>query len=211
MRALCDCLPKCEWSFLLSVSSATLVDQVMPSNFHLHSTRALHQHVHLALAHVSWLQSADRWQAADRCKACLLVLEVALKTRRSRCWFPICLVTPLLLQEVRCGLVSLQDGSKEAVLKKARIIGCTTTGLAGQKALIMGAVSPGIVVVEEAAELLESHVLTSLTPETQHLIMIGDHKQLRPKVPFVFIWLGALVMDGFCANRFSPAQCGFLA
>eukprot|EP00983_Pelagomonas_calceolata_P042443 1138506-Pelagomonas_calceolata.AAC.3 len=86
--------------------------------------------------------------------------------------------------EVQRGLASLQDGSKEAMLKEARIIGCTTTGLAGQKALIMGAVSPGIVVVEEAAELLESHVLTSLSPDTQHLIMIGDHKQLRPKVEY---------------------------
>jgi hypothetical protein len=40
----------------------------------------------------------------------------------------------------------------------------------------------GVVLVEEAGELLEAHVLTSLTSATQHLIMIGDHKQLRPKV-----------------------------
>jgi superfamily I DNA and/or RNA helicase len=36
--------------------------------------------------------------------------------------------------------------------------------------------------VEEAAEILEAHVLTTLGADTQHLIMIGDHKQLRPKV-----------------------------
>lgn len=36
--------------------------------------------------------------------------------------------------------------------------------------------------IEEAAEILEAHVLTSLSPSTQHLIQIGDHKQLRPKV-----------------------------
>lgn len=36
--------------------------------------------------------------------------------------------------------------------------------------------------VEEAAELLEAHILVCLTPEhTQHLILIGDHDQLRPK------------------------------
>jgi superfamily I DNA and/or RNA helicase len=40
----------------------------------------------------------------------------------------------------------------------------------------------GIVLVEEAGELLEAHVLTSLSPSTKHLILIGDHKQLRPKV-----------------------------
>lgn len=36
-------------------------------------------------------------------------------------------------------------------------------------------------VVEEAAEVLESHVVTALCAETQHLILIGDHVQLRPK------------------------------
>lgn len=35
--------------------------------------------------------------------------------------------------------------------------------------------------VEEAAEIQESHVLTSLGAHTKHLIMVGDHKQLRPK------------------------------
>ena len=34
--------------------------------------------------------------------------------------------------------------------------------------------------MEEAAEVLESHILTSLTPGCQHLILIGDHQQLRP-------------------------------
>lgn len=38
-----------------------------------------------------------------------------------------------------------------------------------------------IVFVEEAAELLEAHVLASLSEHTQHLILIGDHEQLRPK------------------------------
>lgn len=41
---------------------------------------------------------------------------------------------------------------------------------------------PSIVMVEEAAEILEAHVLSALSPRTRHLILIGDHKQLRPKV-----------------------------
>lgn len=36
-------------------------------------------------------------------------------------------------------------------------------------------------IVEEAAEILESHVVCSLTKDSQHVILIGDHKQLRPK------------------------------
>lgn len=35
-------------------------------------------------------------------------------------------------------------------------------------------------VFEEAAEIAESHVLACLTPYTQHVILIGDHKQLKP-------------------------------
>lgn len=39
-----------------------------------------------------------------------------------------------------------------------------------------------MVVVEEAAEVLEAHVLSCLSPSIEHLILIGDHLQLRPKV-----------------------------
>lgn len=36
------------------------------------------------------------------------------------------------------------------------------------------------IVVEEAAEVLEAHIVTALSAETDHLILIGDHLQLRP-------------------------------
>lgn len=39
---------------------------------------------------------------------------------------------------------------------------------------------PQIVIVEEAAEILEAHLIISLTTKCEHLILIGDHKQLRP-------------------------------
>lgn len=35
--------------------------------------------------------------------------------------------------------------------------------------------------MEEAAEILEAHVVCSLTKDCQHVILIGDHKQLQPK------------------------------
>jgi SpoVK/Ycf46/Vps4 family AAA+-type ATPase len=67
------------------------------------------------------------------------------------------------------------------VLSQKRIIGCTTTAAAMNTDEIRKAL-PGIVLVEEAGEILESHILTALTPTTKQLILIGDHKQLRPKV-----------------------------
>ena len=79
-------------------------------------------------------------------------------------------------------LRSLRNSSAEAVIGASRIVGCTTTGAALYKELLVGPGAPSVVLVEEAAEILEAHVLTSLSPNTQHLIMIGDHKQLRPKV-----------------------------
>ncbi|GFH23953.1 uncharacterized protein HaLaN_21657, partial [Haematococcus lacustris] len=78
-------------------------------------------------------------------------------------------------------LKELRNSGWEVVLKKARVIGCTVTGAASHKALL-DALQPGVLLVEEAGELLEAHVLTSLSTKTKHLVLIGDHKQLRPKV-----------------------------
>ena len=68
-----------------------------------------------------------------------------------------------------------------AVIKKKRIIGCTTTGAAKYSKELLNA-KPGIIIVEEAGEILESHVLTALSENTKHIVLIGDHLQLRPKV-----------------------------
>mmetsp|Transcript_4606 Transcript_4606/g.10903 ORF Transcript_4606/g.10903 Transcript_4606/m.10903 type:complete len:1123 (-) Transcript_4606:447-3815(-) len=79
------------------------------------------------------------------------------------------------------------------ILKDASIIGATTSGAAKYQD-ILSSIAPGVIMVEEAGEVLESHVLTALSSssstnildrtseDTKHLILIGDHKQLRPKV-----------------------------
>ncbi|VDC00512.1 unnamed protein product [Peniophora sp. CBMAI 1063] len=67
------------------------------------------------------------------------------------------------------------------VLKSKRIIACTTTA-AAKYADMLHEVTPDVLLVEEAGEILESHVLALLGSETQHMILIGDHQQLRPKV-----------------------------
>ena len=67
------------------------------------------------------------------------------------------------------------------IIRSKRIVGCTTTGAAIYVTELQAA-SPDVVLVEEAGEILESHVLTALSGHTKQLILIGDHKQLRPKV-----------------------------
>ena len=45
-------------------------------------------------------------------------------------------------------------------------------------------IKPSVMIVEEAAEILEAQLVAVIPPSVQHLIMIGDHKQLRPVVHF---------------------------
>ena len=61
------------------------------------------------------------------------------------------------------------------MLRNAEIVAMTTTGRAKYSHLLQNIRFP-IVIVEEAAEVFEGHILSSLHEDTQHLILIGDHK-----------------------------------
>lgn len=65
------------------------------------------------------------------------------------------------------------------ILKSCYMVGMTTTGAASNMNLLRE-IQPRIVVVEEAAQVHEQHIIGCLTKELQHLILIGDHQQLRP-------------------------------
>ena len=65
------------------------------------------------------------------------------------------------------------------ILRSSDVIGMTTTG-AAKNIHILQRLQSRIVIVEEAAEVLEAHIVTTLSRECQHLILIGDHQQLRP-------------------------------
>ncbi|GBL83940.1 NFX1-type zinc finger-containing protein 1 [Araneus ventricosus] len=87
-----------------------------------------------------------------------------------------------LHQEIREKYNKLQEMRTQEdlyVCKKALVVGMTTTGAAKYRHIVQH-LNPRILIVEEAAEILESHIVTSLTRGTQHLILIGDHQQLRP-------------------------------
>ncbi len=66
-----------------------------------------------------------------------------------------------------------------SIFKNAYIIAMTTTG-SSRYHKILKDIGPRIVVVEEAAEVFEAHVVSSLSEKCEHLILIGDHVQLRP-------------------------------
>ncbi|GIM16879.1 hypothetical protein Vretimale_19458 [Volvox reticuliferus] len=72
------------------------------------------------------------------------------------------------------------DQSALKVLRSARVVGITTSGVARHQSLV-AAIKPRVLLVEEAAEVFEAHVLVCLSRSVEHLILIGDHEQLRPK------------------------------
>jgi hypothetical protein len=72
-------------------------------------------------------------------------------------------------------LMGAQNTSLPAVLHSKRIVGCTTTAAAKYGDEIR-TFNPDVLLVEEAGEILESHILTALGPETSQMILIGDHK-----------------------------------
>ena len=82
------------------------------------------------------------------------------------------------LNETEAELKSVQETS---ILKSKKLIGMTITG-ASINARMVQSLRPRIVIVEEAGEVLEPDLLAALTPGLQHLILIGDHRQLRPSV-----------------------------
>ncbi|OCL14621.1 P-loop containing nucleoside triphosphate hydrolase protein [Glonium stellatum] len=65
------------------------------------------------------------------------------------------------------------------LLKRQKVIGMTTTGLSKYRALV-ASLNPKVILVEEAAETLEAPIAAACVPSLEHLILVGDHKQLRP-------------------------------
>ncbi|KAJ6515608.1 P-loop containing nucleoside triphosphate hydrolase protein [Mycena sanguinolenta] len=88
--------------------------------------------------------------------------------------------------------------AQASILRSKRIVGCTTTAAAKYTRDIQAA-SPQVLIVEEAGEILESHVITALGTDTQQMILIGDHKQLRPKVNNYLLTVEK--GDGYALNR----------
>ena len=81
----------------------------------------------------------------------------------------------------KCAQIKELNGKRdEYYLRESDVIAMTTT-CAARYRLVLARIRPQIIIIEEAAEVLEAHVITSLTEDAEHLILIGDHKQLKPK------------------------------
>ena len=72
----------------------------------------------------------------------------------------------------------LRAQAEEALCRNVDVIGLTTSGAARRRKLL-GILRPKIVIVEEAAQVLEAHIVASIPASCEHLIMIGN-----PHCPF---------------------------
>ncbi|KAI9445912.1 hypothetical protein H4582DRAFT_1804013 [Lactarius indigo] len=73
----------------------------------------------------------------------------------------------------------IQDEARRRLLSRVDLIACTTTGT---YSLTTKFVRPRVLMVEEAGQVLEAHIMASLVPSVEHLICIGDPNQLRPNL-----------------------------
>ncbi|KAI9274618.1 RNA helicase [Phascolomyces articulosus] len=83
-------------------------------------------------------------------------------------------------EEISAEIRRLNTRSDARLCRENRVIGMTSTAAAKYHDLLEE-IKPRIMVVEEAAEMMESHIVSALTRSLQHLVLIGDHQQLRPQ------------------------------
>ncbi|EGO55979.1 hypothetical protein NEUTE1DRAFT_68071 [Neurospora tetrasperma FGSC 2508] len=72
------------------------------------------------------------------------------------------------------------DVNRRAV-RQADVVGVTTTGLA-RNIDMLRRIGSKVIMCEEAAEVMEPHLISAMMPGVEHLIQIGDHRQLRPQI-----------------------------
>ncbi|XP_078688760.1 NFX1-type zinc finger-containing protein 1-like [Branchiostoma floridae x Branchiostoma belcheri] len=82
-------------------------------------------------------------------------------------------------EDVARRLEEYRNEQDRRIMEEACVIGMTTTGAARYRSILQD-IKPAIVIIEEAAEVLEAHIVTTLSQHCQHVILIGDHQQLRP-------------------------------
>jgi len=86
------------------------------------------------------------------------------------------------IEEQRTYLEQVKHQSQYEACRDKPIIGMTSTYAAMNQRLFKQ-LKPKIIICEEAGELLEAQTIPCLSSEhLEHLILIGDHQQLRPKV-----------------------------
>ena len=125
------------------------------------------------------LQSTDDvWTLSERCRLIALqsVLQNSCDHNQERCEQLYSAFSKLCEQKFE-----LEERYSAAVALQCKVVAMTITGASLHRRMIES-LAPSVVIVEEAAEVLEPQLIAILGPWVKHLVMIGDHKQLPPPV-----------------------------
>ncbi|KAJ5670148.1 uncharacterized protein N7477_005511 [Penicillium maclennaniae] len=106
---------------------------------------------------ISWFKKWQKSETASLCEA----LDRAAKLRET--------------------INAVHEEINRRALIQADVVGVTTTGLARNIETIRR-IGTKVIICEEAAEVMEAHVISALMPGVEHFIQIGDHRQLRPQI-----------------------------
>ncbi|KAJ5154999.1 uncharacterized protein N7500_010438 [Penicillium coprophilum] len=83
--------------------------------------------------------------------------------------------------DLRGDINAVHEEVNRRALIQADVVGITTTSLA-RHIETLRRVGTKVIICEEAAEIMEAHVISALMPGVEHFIQIGDHRQLRPQI-----------------------------
>ncbi|KAI9803240.1 MAG: hypothetical protein M1825_002031 [Sarcosagium campestre] len=121
------------------------------------------------------LRIQDIWKIPERLRGAIYVyLQTTFKQI-------ICASVRQEAQEYARAVRQYQIGKWEvdsAIIARSKVVGLTTTALSKYRPLIES-LKPRVVVVEEAAETLEGLIAAGCIKSLEHLILVGDHQQLR--------------------------------
>ncbi|KAL2151055.1 hypothetical protein VTH82DRAFT_6153 [Thermothelomyces myriococcoides] len=84
-------------------------------------------------------------------------------------------------KECREDIQRVYEDVNRRTLLRADVVGVTTTGLA-RNIKMLCRLGVKVIICEEAAEVMEPHLVSALMPGVEHFIQIGDHRQLRPQI-----------------------------
>lgn len=123
----------------------------------------------------SSLQKQDLWEIKEACRGPVYrFLQQQVKDKMIKAFRQLAAQYAQTVEEAKISRWQVDA----MYLRNARIIGMTTTGLSKYRGLIQS-LKPKIVMIEEAAETLEAYVTAACFDSLDHLILVGDHKQLR--------------------------------
>ena len=118
------------------------------------------------------------WELNREDRIRFIQMIIAKQTRQIRANFQENLRT---YEELCKQKVELENQHTADVLRGKQIIGATITGASINQSLLKE-IQPQIIVVEEAAEVLEPQLVAAIGTWTEYMLLIGDHQQLRPPV-----------------------------